>query len=144
MPQASQWTNRPPGASGSSRISASERLPGGGAVPASGGERSAPSQVCRRGIVAPTAKALLVSDHSATANLLPPTDPPVVASTGHGDQADHRALGLVPDRDHLRRRQQLHLAAVPPEVCGRFLRQPDPALLPGTDQPPLRPLLVEG
>ena len=45
MPQASQSTNRPPGASGSSRISASERLPGGGAVHDSGGERSSPSQV---------------------------------------------------------------------------------------------------
>jgi hypothetical protein len=45
MPQASQWMKRPPGASGSSRISANERLPGGGAVHDSGGERSAPSQV---------------------------------------------------------------------------------------------------
>jgi hypothetical protein len=45
MPQASQWTNRPPGASGSSKISASERLPVGGAVHDSGGERSSPSQV---------------------------------------------------------------------------------------------------
>jgi hypothetical protein len=40
MPQASQWMNRPPGASGSSRISARQRVPAGGADHDSGGERS--------------------------------------------------------------------------------------------------------
>ena len=69
MPQASQWMNRPPGASGSSRISPRERLPVGGAVHDSGGERSSPSQVWRRGIAPPTAKALLVSRNSTTATL---------------------------------------------------------------------------
>jgi hypothetical protein len=69
MPQASQWMNRPPGASGSSRISARERVPVGGADYDSGGERSSPSQVWRRGMVPPGAKALLVSENSAIANL---------------------------------------------------------------------------
>ena len=59
------------------------------------------------------------------------------------EQADHGALGLVPDRDRLRGRQQLHLAAVPREVGGRLLRQRDPALLSGADQQPLGALLVE-
>jgi hypothetical protein len=59
------------------------------------------------------------------------------------DQADHGTLGLVPDRDHLRRRQQLHLAAVARKVGGRLLRQGDPAVLPGADEQPDRPLLVE-
>ena len=59
----------PPGASGSSRISASERVPVGGADHDSGGERSSPSQVWRRGMVPPGAKAPLVSENSAIANL---------------------------------------------------------------------------
>src|SRR5215217_9036169 len=98
MPQASQWMNRPPGASGSSRISARERLPVGGAVHDSGGERSSPSQVWRRGIAPPTAKALLVSSNSTTATL--PLSPVLrgsstasaTASAGHVKQADHGTL----------------------------------------------------
>ena len=69
MAQASQWMNRPPGTSGSSSISTSERVPAGGADHNSGGERSSPSQVWRRGMVPPAATALLVSENSATANL---------------------------------------------------------------------------
>jgi hypothetical protein len=61
------------------------------------------------------------------------------ASTGHVDWADHGALGLIPDRDHLGCRQQLHLAAMALEVGSRLLRQPDPALLPGTDEQPPGP-----
>ena len=41
----------------------------GGADHDSGGERSSPSQVWRRGMVPPSATALLVSENSATANL---------------------------------------------------------------------------
>jgi hypothetical protein len=69
MPQASQWMKRPVGASGSSRINAGDRVPAGGANHDSGGERSSPSQVWRRGMAPPWAKALLVSENSATANL---------------------------------------------------------------------------
>jgi hypothetical protein len=69
MPQASQWMKRPPGASGSSRISTSDRVSAGGADHDSGGKRSSPSQVWRWGIVPPWAKALLVSENSATADL---------------------------------------------------------------------------
>src|SRR4029450_10567016 len=69
--------------------------------------------------------------------------PPARTSTGHVEQPDHGALGLIPDRDHLRGRQQLHLAAVPREVGGRLLRQRDPALLSGADQQALGALLVE-
>jgi hypothetical protein len=56
----------------------------------------------------------------------------------HGDDG---ALGLVPDRDHLRRRQQLHLAAVVLEVAGRLLRQAHRAVLAGADEQPCGPLL---
>jgi len=59
------------------------------------------------------------------------------------EQADHGAVGLVPDRDHLRRRQQLDLAAVARKVGGRLLRQRDPAVLARADEQPRRPLLVE-
>jgi hypothetical protein len=58
-----------PGASGSSRISARDRVPAGGADHDSDGERSSPSQVWQPGMVPPTAKALLMSENSATANL---------------------------------------------------------------------------
>jgi hypothetical protein len=37
------------------------------------------------------------------------------------DPAYHGTLGLVPDRDHLWRRQQLDLAAVARKVGGRLL-----------------------
>jgi hypothetical protein len=69
IPQASRWMNRPPGASGSSRISASELVPAGGVDHDSGGERSSPSQVWRRGMVSSSATAVLVSENSAIANL---------------------------------------------------------------------------
>src|SRR5215211_233030 len=64
-------------------------------------------------------------------------------STGHVDQADHGALGPIPDRDHLGCRQQLHPAATALKEGSRLLRQPDPALLPGTDKQPPGPLMVD-
>jgi hypothetical protein len=44
---------RAPGASGSSTTSASERVPSGAPEQESGGERSSPSQLCRRWIGPP-------------------------------------------------------------------------------------------
>src|ERR671937_867911 len=64
MPQASQCVNVPTGASGSSTISASERLPSGTFDQTSAGERSSASQVLRAGISPPCWKAGLVSDRA--------------------------------------------------------------------------------
>src|SRR5512132_2133163 len=65
------------------------------------------------------------------------------ASTRHVEQADHGAFGLVPDRNHLGRRQQLHLAAVALEIGGRLLRQHNRAVLARAEEEPRRPLLVD-
>jgi hypothetical protein len=53
MFHAVQWTNVPPGASGSFTDSASDRVPGGGADQRSGGETPLPSHVYGFGIDAP-------------------------------------------------------------------------------------------
>jgi hypothetical protein len=37
------------------------------------------------------------------------------------EQADHGALGLVPDPDHLAHGQQLHLALFALEIVGRLI-----------------------
>jgi hypothetical protein len=49
-PQAIQCVKTPPGASGSSTTSASDRVPSGMCVQRSGGETSSPSQVWRLGM----------------------------------------------------------------------------------------------
>jgi hypothetical protein len=57
--QPSQWVKVRAAASGSSITSASERVPPGAPDHESGGERSSPSQLCRRGIAPPCSNALL-------------------------------------------------------------------------------------
>src|SRR5262245_44245645 len=59
MPHATQWTNVPPGASGSSTSRASCRVPDGTPATCSGGETFSPSQVYRRGMVPPSVNAVL-------------------------------------------------------------------------------------
>jgi hypothetical protein len=65
------------------------------------------------------------------------------ASTRHVEQADHGAFGLVPDRNHFGRRQQLNLALVALEVGGRLLRQHHRVVLARAEEEPRRALLVD-
>src|SRR6266508_1963597 len=65
------------------------------------------------------------------------------ASTRHVEQADHGAFGLVPDRNHFGRRQQLNLAPVAFEIGGRLLRQHHRVVLARAEEEPRRPLLVD-
>src|SRR6266545_2804108 len=53
-----------------------------------------------------------------------------VCSTCDVEQADHRALGRVPGRDHRAHGQQLHLALFALEIGGRRIRQRERAMLP--------------
>src|SRR5438105_4354739 len=62
MPVTYQWTKSPPGASGSSTRSSSAVALEGTPDQVSGGETSSPWHEYFRGIGAPSAKAVLVSD----------------------------------------------------------------------------------
>src|SRR5262245_62171711 len=76
MSNSTQCVNVPPGASGSSAISA-KLCAAGAPSQRSGGETSAPSQVYVAGIAAPSANAVLVSVKVTGA-------PPVVLASGAG------------------------------------------------------------
>jgi hypothetical protein len=66
MFQASQCVNVPTGASGSSTMRASVRVPGGGSLQDNAGETSSPSHVWRRGISPRSVNASLLNANSPT------------------------------------------------------------------------------
>src|SRR5947207_15530517 len=66
-PTTAQCTKVPLGASGSSTTTANEVDPAGGSDHASGGDTFSPEQVKRTGMVAPSAKAELVTVRRAAA-----------------------------------------------------------------------------
>ena len=69
MFHATQWMKSPEGASGSWTTRATDCVPSGRKLQASGGDTSAPSPVYFAGIEAPSAKAVLVSSGSGIRTL---------------------------------------------------------------------------